>query len=258
MLICIDAGHGKYTSGKRCLKSIDPNETREWTLNSRIANHLQDLLKNYECKTMRVDDPTGETDVPLQTRVKNANNAKADVYVSIHHNAGVQGGTGGGIVVFASNNSSQKSYELQTAVYKATVARTGLRGNRSTPCPLKGFYVIANTKMPSILGEFGFMDSKTDTPIILTDTYSYQVAQGIVDALVSTFNLQEKDEMSYDQFKIYMERYRAELSEQLPTMPGHVQTAVNMGLTDGSRPRDLITREEVMVMAKNAAMYQPN
>ena len=28
MLICIDAGHCLSTPGKRCLKSIDPNETR--------------------------------------------------------------------------------------------------------------------------------------------------------------------------------------------------------------------------------------
>ena len=35
--IAIDAGHGLYTEGKRCLKSLDPNETREWQLNERVA-----------------------------------------------------------------------------------------------------------------------------------------------------------------------------------------------------------------------------
>ena len=47
MLICIDAGHGLLTAGKRCLKSIDPNETREWMLNRRIADKLQNLLEDY-------------------------------------------------------------------------------------------------------------------------------------------------------------------------------------------------------------------
>jgi len=38
MLICIDAGHFLGTPGKRCLKSIDPNETREWVLNDNITS----------------------------------------------------------------------------------------------------------------------------------------------------------------------------------------------------------------------------
>lgn len=88
MLICIDAGHCLSTPGKRCLKSIDPGETREWTLNSRVADKLEAILAGYDCRTMRVDDVTGQRDVTLSQRVAAANRAKADVYLSIHHNAG--------------------------------------------------------------------------------------------------------------------------------------------------------------------------
>ena len=88
MLICIDAGHYIGTPGKRCLKSIDPGETREWTLNSRVADKLEAILAGYSCQTMRVDDVTGKRDVTLSQRVAAANRAKADVYLSIHHNAG--------------------------------------------------------------------------------------------------------------------------------------------------------------------------
>ena len=28
--LALNAGHGLYTEGKRCLKSLDPKETREW------------------------------------------------------------------------------------------------------------------------------------------------------------------------------------------------------------------------------------
>ena len=196
MLICLDAGHGQYTSGKRCKKSIDPNETREWVLNSRIATKVQDLLKSYECETMRVDDTTGKTDVSLANRVKAANNAKADVYVSIHHNAGINGGSGGGIVVYTAPGCSKTSLELQDAVYDCTVAQTGLKGNRSDPKPQKGFYVIKYTNMPAVLGEFGYMDSTTDTPIILTEDYADKIAQGIVEALDRVFGLEAKPNAS--------------------------------------------------------------
>ena len=45
--IAIDAGHGINTKGKRCLKSIDSKETREWWLNDRIADRLQKKLAEY-------------------------------------------------------------------------------------------------------------------------------------------------------------------------------------------------------------------
>ena len=43
--IALNAGHGLKTAGKRCLKSIDPNETREWVLNSRIEEKITQNLK---------------------------------------------------------------------------------------------------------------------------------------------------------------------------------------------------------------------
>ena len=42
--IVIDAGHGKNTADKRCLKSLDQNETREWVLNDRVADALETYL----------------------------------------------------------------------------------------------------------------------------------------------------------------------------------------------------------------------
>lgn len=193
MLIYIDAGHGLYTAGKRCLKSIDPNETREWTLNSRIAGKVQQLLRDYDCDTARADDVTGQTDVALEERVRATNDAGADVYLSIHHNAGINGGDGGGIVVFRAEGCSATSKALQQAVYEKTVERTGLKGNRADPMAVQSFYVIAHTDMPAVLGEFGFMDSTADTPMILTEEFADQVAAGIVDALVQVLGLQKTE-----------------------------------------------------------------
>lgn len=61
LLLLIDAGHGLYTYGKRCLKTLDPNETREWFLNNRIAEYLEDEMEAYEDVVVaRLDDPTGK------------------------------------------------------------------------------------------------------------------------------------------------------------------------------------------------------
>ena len=99
-IIALDAGHGLKTSGKRCLKKLDPKETREWYLNDRIMDKVQEKLKSYDCTVLRVDDTTGAKDISLANRVKQANNGKADIYISMHHNAGLNGKSGGGTVVY--------------------------------------------------------------------------------------------------------------------------------------------------------------
>lgn len=219
MIIAIDAGHYNDTPGKRCLKSIDPNETRERFLNARMAEHVEELLKAYDCEVLRCDDRTGKTDPSLSERAARANRAGAGAFISIHHNAGVNGGKGGGICVFAAENASKTSLTLQRAVYDETVKRTGLKGNRATPLPISNFTVIYKANMPAVLGEFGFMDSTTDVPIILTDDFSVKCAQGIVAALVKTFGIKKKSEQEENNMVRYKtideipEGYRAETQE---------------------------------------------
>lgn len=75
----------------------------------------------------------------------------------------------------------------------------------------------------------------------------------LVDA--RNYNKEENDEMSYETWKEHMDRYRKELREKPPTMPDLLEDAKAMGLTDGSRPRDLVTREEAAVMARAAAKH---
>ena len=72
MKIAIDAGHGRFTAGKRCLKSLDENQTREWTLNSRIASRVAEHLERCGAEVLRTDDPSGQLDVPLSRRTSAA------------------------------------------------------------------------------------------------------------------------------------------------------------------------------------------
>ena len=252
MLICMDAGHYLGTPGKRCLNTIDPGETREWVLNNRVANKVQQRLTAYDCTTMRVDDPTGQREITLFDRVLIANQAGADVYLSIHHNAGINGGSGGGIVVYVCPGVGEDTTSLQRAVYEHTVASTGLRGNRSNPLGVAAFYVLKYTTMPAVLGEFGFMDSTTDTPIILTDKYADQLADGIVAALVEQYHLKEVDDvLTYEQWVEYYKRYQAEQAKKDPTEKWQVDTvkkAIAAGISDGSRPLEKMTRVEGMAM----------
>lgn len=188
-IIALDAGHGMGTAGKRCLKSLDPGETREWFLNDRIMDKVEVLLAAYECTVIRIGDTTGAKDVSLASRVKTANSAGADIYISMHHNAGLGGRAGGGTVVFYSSGKSERAAQAQR-LYDAIVSRTALRGNRSQKVINKGFYVIRNTSMPAFLVENGFMDSPTDVPIILSEQHAVKTAAGVAGFIVDELLLQ--------------------------------------------------------------------
>ena len=191
-IIAISAGHGYNTAGKRCLKKLDPNETREWFLNDRIADKVEtELVNNYDCKVVRVDDTTGKKDIGLTTRVKTANNAKADIYVSIHHNAGANGSKAGGTVVYHYNNAESKEKALR--LYNKVIAQTNLVGDRKDKTVVGNhLYEINKTSMVCLLLENGFMDSSVDVPVILSEEHAKKTATGIVNFLVSELGLKKK------------------------------------------------------------------
>lgn len=192
--IALTAGHYMGTPGKRCMKKLDPNETREWWLNDRIADKVEKLLQNYTgYQLIRTDDTTGKKDIALRARTNAANNFKADFYLSIHHNAGAKGGTGSGIVAIVYNKgASAESVAWQKELYNELIAATGLKGNRATPLDKMNLHEVRETNMPAVLLELGFMDSAIDVPIILTDKFADQCAEAIVKVLVRRGGLKAK------------------------------------------------------------------
>ena len=245
--IALDAGHGLYTAGKRCLKSIDKNETREWFLNDRICDKVEKMLASYEGYSLiRVDDTTGKTDVSLADRVKKANNFGADFYLSVHHNAGINGGSGGGIMSIIYTKASETSAKYQKIIYDELIKETGFKGNRTSPMPKQDLYVCRHTTMPAVLIECGFMDSTTDVPVILSETFAESAAEGIVKALVEIGKLTKKQSGFTD-----IKGHFAEES---------IRDLASMGIVSGKTkdkfmPNDPVTRGEVAVIARRVIKY---
>lgn len=191
--IALTAGHYKYTAGKRIPASLDPYETREWVLNDRICDKIEAKLKAYEgYELIRTDDTTGEKGISNDERISKANKFGADIYISIHHNAGINGGKGGGIVAYTYTKVDSPTKEWQKEFYDALIRHTGLKGNRATPLATGDFQVLRETKMPAVLLECGFLDSATDCPIILSEKYADKCAEAIVEVLVKRGGLKPK------------------------------------------------------------------
>ena len=192
--IALTAGHYLYTVGKRCLKSLDPGETREWVLNNRIADRVLQLLEEHYTgyQLLRTDDTTGETDRTLEARVGEANRWGADFYLSIHHNAGVNGGKGGGIVSIVYTDPQPESVAWQKELYDALIAATGLKGDRAEPLAKMDMFECRETAMPAVMLELGFMDSATDVPVILSAEFAERCAGAIVEVLARRGKLQPR------------------------------------------------------------------
>lgn len=191
--IALTAGHYKYTAGKRIPKKLDKNETREWVLNDRICDKIEKKLKVYEgYELLRTDDTSGEKAISVEDRAAAANKFGAEVYISVHHNAGIEGGKGGGIMAYTYLKVDQTTKDWQKELYNALIKQTGLKGDRATPIDTADFDECRLTSMPAVLLELGFMDSTTDVPIILSEEYAEKCAEAIVEVLVKRFGLKKK------------------------------------------------------------------
>lgn len=191
--VALGAGHRLDTPGKRCLKSLDPNETREWVLNDRICDKVEKLLAAYDgYELLRVDDTEGKKEISITARNNAANNWKADVCIAVHHNAGINGGKGGGIVAYVCKGVGKETTDWQKDLYNALIAHTGLKGNRANPLAVANFLMLTGTKAPAVILELGFMDSQTDVPVILTDDYATKCAKAIVEVIVKRGGLTKK------------------------------------------------------------------
>lgn len=184
MKIAIDAGHGYNTAGKRT-----PDGIREWTLNNAVATYLAEYLKGY-ATTFRTDDTTGKTDVKLSTRRNNAVNKGAKLLISIHHNAFTgKWNDATGVSVYRHTLYSHKEAKDLTVKLSAAMSKeTGLR-NRGAKTAM--FTVIATSKIPCVLCEGGFMDSKNDSKYIRTEEGQRAYAKAVADTIISYYELKQ-------------------------------------------------------------------
>lgn len=199
--IAYGAGHNRYTAGRRIPKELDANETREWVLNDRVARYFAEAAKEYEgVELLRVDDPAGKKEVDLADRCKTANDWGADFCLAIHHN-GFRGTPwdGGGIVAYSYPGSS-KGAVYRDAIYDACIAAGGLKGNRSEPKTTADFQVLRDTYAPAVLMEYGFMDSKADAPVILTEEYAKNMAYATMEGIAKAAGLTKKQVVRPEEF----------------------------------------------------------
>lgn len=246
--IAYDAGHWYGESGRRCLKSVDPSETREWTLNDRVARYFAEAASQYKnVELLRVDDATGKTNVSVNTRASMANKWMANFYLSIHHDAGINGGKGGGITTFCYKNGGNAE-KYRNAIYDAVISAGGLKGDRANPKSTLNVAVLRDTTMPAALIECGFMDSITDIPVIITESYSKLVGYAIMAGIAKQAGLKKKEEN-----KVSKKTKFKDEDKMAAWATDAIKKVSEAGIMNGDgsgyfNPNDKLTRQEAAVI----------
>lgn len=180
MKIVLDAGHGGTDSG------AVGNGLREKDLTLNIVKKIGDLLAEYEGVEVhytRTDDRFLE----LSERAAIANKLKADLFLSVHINAG--GGTGFESYVYNGNVSSATiAYQnvIHSEIMKA-IGNVTDRGKKRA-----NYAVLRETNMPAILTENLFIDNTNDAGKLKSEQLLLQIAHGHVEGLVKAFGLKKK------------------------------------------------------------------
>jgi N-acetylmuramoyl-L-alanine amidase len=214
--IVIDAGHGGHDTG-----TIGPTGLMEKDLcldvALRLGKIIQQRLPGADVLFTRSDD----TFIPLEERTHIANEAKADMFISIHANSsqdtGARGietyylnlkGSAEAMEVAARENATddQGIHELQDLVKQ--IARTekideskefaedvqdslSKRIQKSAkPVKNRGvrkapFVVLIGADMPSILTEISFLSNPADEKMLKQPEHRQRVAEGIYQGVAS-------------------------------------------------------------------------
>lgn len=187
MIVCIDPGHGGPDPG-----ALGRGCVREADVVLDISLHLGRYLKQAGIdviftRTTDVDLAPGNDDKEeLQARCDVANNARADLFVSVHADAFTQSSVRG-----------TRCYHYPTSVKGQAAARAiadsirpmaqvaGASQNMAT-ISSANYYVLKNTVMPAVLVETGFVTNETDLALLCEPGYrdkmGLAIALGILRA----------------------------------------------------------------------------
>ncbi len=172
-LVMLDPGHGGADEG--CAR----NGVQEKEVNLQIALATQIKLQEmgYQVLLTRAWD----TGLTLEERVLKANEARADIYVSIHQNASEVAGVEGIEVWYSAQNAGEESARLSELIEKYAVENTGAVGREILE--EENLYVIRECAMPSCLVETGFLSNAGERGRLADREYQEQIAEGIASGI---------------------------------------------------------------------------
>ena len=178
--VFIDAGHGGSDVGAVA------NGLREKDLTLKIAKKIRNRLNKYSGVSVKMSR-TSDSYPSLSRRANMANSWGADLFVSIHINAG--GGVGYEDYIHSTLSSNSRAGKVQRSINNEVIKATGWRNRGRKKA---NFAVLRQTKMPAILTENGFIDTKSDADKLKSNSFLNKIADGHAKGIAKHFGLKKK------------------------------------------------------------------
>lgn len=180
--IAVDAGHGGSDYGATY------NGRAEKDDNLKLALAVGDILEKNGIDVVYTRT-TDEYETPFK-KATDANDAKADYFVSIHRNSSPTPNQYTGVETLVYNNSGIKSQ--MAANINSELEKAGFKNLGITERP--NLVVLKRTKMPAVLVEAGFINNDKDNETF--DKNFNQIANGIADGILKTLGITPKNDTS--------------------------------------------------------------
>ena len=250
--IVIDAGHGGHDTG-----TIGPHGLMEKDLCLDVALRLGSLIEQKLPGADVIYTRRDDTFIPLEERTAIANEAKADLFVSIHANSS-HDPDARGIETYYLNfatsqdsmevatrenaNSQQSLHDLQDLIQKIArnekveeskelasdiqdtlTARMQLvsHGERNRGVKKAPFVVLIGANMPSVLSEISFVSNPNDERLLRKTDQRQRIADGLYRG-ISTY-LENLNSLSYNKQKLVSDNHMSDAHLE----PGTVASTAN-------------------------------
>lgn len=177
-LVILDPGHGGEDEG--CAR--DGIQEKDVNLQIALAVRTKLAKKGYQVRLTRESDVS----LSLADRVKVANEAGADIYVSIHQNASDASEAQGIEVLYSVQNEGEASRRLARLIQKYAAQNTGAA--ERAQLLEEELHVIRECTMPSCLVETGFLSNAAEREKLTEPAYQEQMAEGIVSGIELYFH----------------------------------------------------------------------
>jgi len=192
MKICLDPGHNDHGADT----GAEGNGLREQDLTLDIALRLRPLLQANGITVVMTREGGLVSDnstlvASLQSRIDVAENAKADVFLSIHVNAG--GGTGQEILIQGTGGNAERFANIMLP----HLVQAGNWYNRGVK--VQNIMVLRETTMPAILTENGFIDTGSDAQKLANPDFRQQLAVAHAKGVCEYFGIQYNESSSVAQ-----------------------------------------------------------
>lgn len=175
--IYIDPGHGGHDGGASSKGLVEKDWVLEVSLD--LAKTLRQL--GHEVKLSRTKDVF----LTLAARSADANQWGADIFISVHFNAG--GGYGWEDFIF-NGNVSNNTKKLQNEIHEAVKPVLTKHGMRNRGKKTANFSVLRRTAAPAVLLEGGFVDT-TDNAILRKSNYKKDIVRAVANGIQEYYGL---------------------------------------------------------------------